>query len=152
MSFYTSRFTFSETTLHCAVYFIGISGMRRLLRFFLLPVLIIGLLVTAHTRYVSHTLPEYPRSSQHSDGRFRNALPRPSMPFWEGVKLSWTFFFGKPKGTVPDREIPVQALDRAALEAAPDGSLFRLGHSTVLLKLAGAYWLKIGRASCRERV
>ncbi|MET0582297.1 MAG: MBL fold metallo-hydrolase, partial [Pseudoxanthomonas sp.] len=42
---------------------------------------------------------------------------------------------------VPDRAIPVQALTRAELMAAPDRSLFRLGHSTLLLKLRGEFWL-----------
>ena len=35
----------------------------------------------------------------------------------------------------------MQALTRAQLLAAPDRSLFRLGHSTVLLKLRGEFWL-----------
>jgi len=42
---------------------------------------------------------------------------------------------------VPDRAIPVRAIDIAALEAAPDRSLYRLGHSTILMKLRGRYWL-----------
>ena len=37
--------------------------------------------------------------------------------------------------------IPVQALTREALLAAPDGSLYRLGHSTLLFKLRGRFWL-----------
>jgi L-ascorbate metabolism protein UlaG (beta-lactamase superfamily) len=47
----------------------------------------------------------------------------------------------KPDTTVPRAPIPVQSLDAAALAAAPDASLFRLGHSTLLLKLAGEFWL-----------
>jgi len=108
----------------------------------LLIVLLLGILaVTAHTAYVRCTLPGYPDSPQHRDGRFQNPLPRPAMGWWQGLKLTWTFFFGKPAGTVPERPIPVRALDRAALEAAPDGSLYRLGHSTILLKLRGRFWL-----------
>lgn len=63
------------------------------------------------------------------------------MDFWQGLKLMWTFLFDRPTGTVPDRPIPVHALTRAQLEAAPDRSLYRLGHSTMLLKLRGRYWL-----------
>ncbi|KOQ17843.1 hypothetical protein ABW35_28915, partial [Achromobacter xylosoxidans] len=77
----------------------------------------------------------------HRDGRFHNARPRPSMGFWQGLKLTWAFLFGKPAGTVPGQPIPVRPLTRAALGAAPDRSLFRLGHSTILLKLRGRYWL-----------
>jgi hypothetical protein len=59
----------------------------------------------------------------------------------DGAEIWWTFLFNKPKGTVPAHPIPVQPLDRASLDAAPDRSLFRLGHSTILLKLRGQYWL-----------
>ncbi len=55
--------------------------------------------------------------------------------------LWWDFFFNKPVSTVPTGAIPVQRLTRADLEAAPDGSLWRLGHSTVLMKLQGRFWL-----------
>ena len=37
--------------------------------------------------------------------------------------------------------VPVTALSRAQLLAAADNSLFRLGHSTLLLKLNGQFWL-----------
>lgn len=85
--------------------------------------------------------PNHADSPQYRDGRFRNPLPRPSLGLWEGLKLTWAFLFAKPAGTVPDRAIPVRALTRADLDAAPDRSLYRLGHSTVLLKLRGRYWL-----------
>ncbi len=83
-----------------------------------------------------------PAPSPHRrDGRFHNATPRPAMGVWRGLKLVWTVLFAKPAGTVPDRAIPVRRLTAAALQAAPDRSLYRLGHSTVLLKLQGQYWL-----------
>ncbi|WP_228158064.1 MBL fold metallo-hydrolase, partial [Acinetobacter baumannii] len=46
-----------------------------------------------------------------------------------------------PKDTVPDREIPVLSLSKEQLLSAPDRSLFRLGHSTILLKLQNEFWL-----------
>lgn len=63
------------------------------------------------------------------------------MSFKQMVEVSWAFFVAKPKGTVPDGPIPVLELDRATLEQAPDHSLFRLGHSTVLIKLNNQFWL-----------
>jgi L-ascorbate metabolism protein UlaG (beta-lactamase superfamily) len=42
---------------------------------------------------------------------------------------------------VPKVEIPVIPLTTEQLLAAPDGSLYRLGHSTVLLKLRGKFFL-----------
>jgi len=47
----------------------------------------------------------------------------------------------KSPDSVPKRAIVVRAMDRASLETAPDNSLWRLGHSTVLMKLAGKFWL-----------
>src|SRR5690606_13891921 len=46
-----------------------------------------------------------------------------------------------PDGTVPTAPLPVVTLTRAELLAAPDRSLFRLGHSTVLLKLGAGFWI-----------
>ena len=42
---------------------------------------------------------------------------------------------------MPDRAIPVQVMTREGLIAAPDNSVWRLGHSTLLLKLQGTFWL-----------
>lgn len=108
----------------------------------LIPAILIGvLLLTACSSYSGHNPSSYADSPQQRDGRFRNVQPRPPVGWWQGVKIAWTFLLAKPPGTVPDTEIPVQRLTRDHLAAAPDGSLYRLGHSTVLLKLRGRYWL-----------
>lgn len=79
--------------------------------------------------------------SQQRDGKYRNAAPRHQLGWVKTLKLMVTFLFNKPARTVPAQPIPVQALSRAQLLAAPDQSLFRLGHSTMLLKLNGRFWL-----------
>ncbi|MDY1549921.1 MBL fold metallo-hydrolase [Luteibacter sahnii] len=79
--------------------------------------------------------------AHHRDGRFHNAVPRPPTSLWKGLKLMFSVMFAKPPGTTPGNVLPVRPLTRADLEAAPDRSLYRLGHSTVLLKLRGRYWL-----------
>ena len=43
--------------------------------------------------------------------------------------------------TVPEQPLPTQRLTRADLLAAPDNTVVRLGHSAILLKLNGAFWL-----------
>ncbi|CAB3702210.1 hypothetical protein LMG3458_02720 [Achromobacter deleyi] len=106
--------------------------------------LLLGILaVTALTSLAlcSSRNPSYPDSPQHRDGRFTNPSPRPPMGWWNGLKLTWAFLFDKPTGTVPDQPVPVRALTRADLDAAPDRSLYRLGHSTILMKLRGRYWI-----------
>ncbi|MET0281126.1 MAG: MBL fold metallo-hydrolase [Steroidobacteraceae bacterium] len=96
----------------------------------------------------SHSLPlprgpqprGYDGSPQSADGRFRNLKPRAPGPgiTWKDM---WTFFFNKPANTRPPAPPTVLPLTRADLEAAPDRSLFRLGHSTLLLKLRDGFWI-----------
>jgi L-ascorbate metabolism protein UlaG (beta-lactamase superfamily) len=80
-------------------------------------------------------------SLQTADGAFRNVVPRQAIGLRKTLKMVWRILTGKPPTTVPDRPIPVRTLDAAALAQAPDATLFRLGHSTVLLKLDGGWWL-----------
>ncbi|GAC1549237.1 MAG: MBL fold metallo-hydrolase [Collimonas sp.] len=82
-----------------------------------------------------------PQSSQWRAGKFRNRRPMHKNGWWGTLQILWRFAFDKPAGTVPSKPIPVQAISRAQLLAAPDRSLFRLGHSTMLLKLRGEFWL-----------
>ena len=75
------------------------------------------------------------------DGRFRNVVPRRGMGLARTLGLMWRVMTDKPKTTVPHRPLPVHALTRAEVEATVEDSLWRLGHSTVLLKLDGRCWL-----------
>ena len=84
---------------------------------------------------------DHSQSPQHRDGKFRNVAPRRSPGFLKTLSIAWRVLTSKPDTTVPHAPIPVQALTAAALAEAPDASLFRLGHSTLLLKLAGEFWL-----------
>ena len=81
-----------------------------------------------------------PLPDEHVGG-YSNVVPRVPLGFLKTVTIGWQFLTGKPDTTVPRVPIPVQRLTAAALLAAPDGSLYRLGHSTVLLKLDGDFWL-----------
>lgn len=80
-------------------------------------------------------------SPQHDGTRFRNVRPRPQEGFTKTLGIAWNVLFRKPQGTAPAGAFPVDALSRADLDAAPDRSLYRLGHSTLLLKLRAEYWL-----------
>ncbi len=72
---------------------------------------------------------------------YRNEAPRKQPGFLKALKIFWDFTFNKPANTVPGQALPVQALTHAQLLAAPDNTLFRLGHSTILMKLNGELWL-----------
>ncbi|MDB5780691.1 MBL fold metallo-hydrolase [Caballeronia mineralivorans] len=80
-------------------------------------------------------------SPQHDGERFRNVKPRPAEGLRKTLGIVWNVLLNKPRGTVPADALPVDALTRAQLDAAPDRSLYRLGHSTMLLKLRGQFWL-----------
>lgn len=73
--------------------------------------------------------------------RFLNQRPVREPGFLQSLHLAWRFLLNKPANTVPQGSIPVHELTRAGLLAAPDNSLFRLGHSTLLMKINGAFWL-----------
>ncbi|HEY2976767.1 MAG TPA: MBL fold metallo-hydrolase [Burkholderiaceae bacterium] len=87
------------------------------------------------------TVPAHPESPQQHDGRFRNAVPAEPPGWRKTLAITWRFLFDKPDDTVPPQAVPMQPLTAAQLQAAPDRSLYRLGHSTLLLKLDGAFWL-----------
>ncbi|RKF50742.1 MBL fold metallo-hydrolase [Paraburkholderia fungorum] len=80
-------------------------------------------------------------SAQHDGERFRNVKPRPVEGVGKTLGIAWNLLFRKPDGTVPAGALPVDPLSREQLDAAPDRSLYRLGHSTMLLKLRGQFWL-----------
>ena len=82
-------------------------------------------------------------SLQAQAGKYRNISPHDQSTgdFIKSLRLAWRFAVNKPAHTVPEGDIPVQPITRAQLLAAPDATVFRMGHSTVLLKLNGAFWL-----------
>lgn len=80
-------------------------------------------------------------SPQYHEGKFRNPVPMRQYSFTEMVGLWWNAMLNKPAGTVPKGAVPVRPLTGAALLAAPDNTLYRLGHSTMLVKLGGAFYL-----------
>lgn len=97
--------------------------------------------MTSNIRFMHAPIGDYADSAQFVRGRFRNPRPKPvAIPEPTG-KVLWDFFFNKPRNTVPHSAIPVRRLTKHELETAPDHSLYRLGHSTMLIKLRGGWWL-----------
>ena len=80
-------------------------------------------------------------SAQHDGERFRNVKPRPVEGLGKTLSIVWNILLNKPAGTTPAGALPVDALTPEQLQAAPDRSLYRLGHSTMLIKLRGQFWL-----------
>lgn len=83
----------------------------------------------------------YSGSPQFSKEGFNNEKPRPKTGFGKTVSIFWDFMFNKPKGTVPKDDVPVETITTQQLLDAPNRSLFRIGHSTILLKLADNFYI-----------
>jgi len=81
------------------------------------------------------------QSPQMQDGHFTNVAPKPKETVTGTLKLLWEFLFDRPAGTTPPAPPPVRAITAAELASAPEHSLYRLGHSTLLVKLRGGWWL-----------
>lgn len=84
---------------------------------------------------------ERSKSAQYSDGKFHNLHPSQEISFLSSMKVFWKFFTEKDKNSEPGQPIDTVALTQKHLQQAPDLSLWRLGHSTLLMKLAGKFWL-----------
>jgi len=86
-------------------------------------------------------LPKHSGSPQMQHGRFRNVVQAEAPGWRKSLAIAWRFLFRKPADSVPAAPVPVAALTAAQLQAAAEGSLWRLGHSTLLMKLQGGLWL-----------
>jgi L-ascorbate metabolism protein UlaG (beta-lactamase superfamily) len=73
--------------------------------------------------------------------KFNNARPKPKSALLSTIKTFWQLAFAKSPHATPQVDIPVRAISAEELAQAADGSLYRLGHSTVLLKLRGQFFL-----------
>lgn len=79
-------------------------------------------------------------ASLHEDGQYRNQVVLPKDGFMKKLRIGLKYLLlSKPAGTRPQAALPVEPLSREQLLAAPDNSLWRLGHSTVLMKIRGEF-------------
>lgn len=116
-------------------------GFRR----FLVPIMLalgVGLIACA-------SIPDSPQfpstgksvSSNLAEGRFSNTHVARKTSFLSSVQSMWRIYTEKPSDSVPGEPVAIQHLTPGDLNKAPDLSLWRLGHSTLLIKLGGKYWL-----------
>ena len=82
-----------------------------------------------------------PESSRQVEGLFRNHATVQREGLRKMLRIMWNMIFHKPRNTRPAAAVPVQPLTREALIAAPNHSVYRLGHSTVLLKMRDKFWI-----------
>ena len=107
----------------------------------LLATLILGASLIMSSCTLPNAAGQLRPSPQYREGKFHNPVPMQQHSTAEMARLWWNFAFGKQPDTVPTGAVPVQALTRALLLAAPDNTLFRLGHSTLLMKINNEFFL-----------
>lgn len=80
--------------------------------------------------------------SRQEDGRYRNQAELPQDGVLKKLRIGLKYLLlSKPAGTRPSTPVAVQPLSREQLLQAPDRSLWRLGHSTVLIKLRQRFFI-----------
>src|SRR5688572_14096791 len=81
--------------------------------------------------------------SQYKNGRFYNAKIFEQPGLVKTLEIAKRYFTEPAKDKAPKQAIPMEQVTRAELEALPDNDLhfIKLGHSSVLLKVYGEYWL-----------
>ncbi|WP_418949204.1 MBL fold metallo-hydrolase [Pseudoalteromonas rubra] len=83
------------------------------------------------------------QSEHFQQGRFKNLHPTMPASLSKTLAITWRFFTEAKVAAEPEQRLPVSKLTRAELNALPDVGvhIIKLGHSSVLLKVNGAYWL-----------
>ncbi len=104
-------------------------------------VVIVGVLFVMASTLLNSTSSAQTRSSLSLDSDQKNPVMVTKGGRLEQARIMWDFFFNKPADTRPSGKIPVQTLTKQQLLAAPNNTVYRLGHSTVLLKLHDAFWI-----------
>ncbi|MDX3773346.1 MBL fold metallo-hydrolase [Chromatiaceae bacterium AAb-1] len=82
-------------------------------------------------------------ASQYQNGRFHNVLKFEQPGLWKTLEIAKRYFTEKALDKVPQQAIPLERITRTQLDALPDNDLhfIKLGHSSLLLKVYGQYWL-----------
>ena len=117
--------------------------MKKRLLFIILFVMTAATLSCVSYPYLSQQQRQHlQNSAQYYDGQFHNITDFKSKFGDESaLKVFSEFFFNKHPDHFPKQGIPTQPLSASDFASNTDLSFVRLGHSTLLIKLAGRYWL-----------
>ena len=83
------------------------------------------------------------QASQYKNGKFFNAKLFEQPGLMKTLEIAKRYFTEPARDKVPLQAVPMEKVTRAQLDALPDNDLhfIKLGHSSVLLKVYGEYWL-----------
>lgn len=78
-----------------------------------------------------------------NDGKYLNHKPAEPSSLWRTVQIFWRFMTESRVDPEPNTELPMETLTRQQLDALSDDRIHivKLGHSSLLLKVMGEYWL-----------
>ncbi|TPE51810.1 hydrolase [Maribrevibacterium harenarium] len=105
-----------------------------------LAVLALGVYLLNST--IAAKAPEFSQSDHYQDGKFHNEQPRMALSFSKNIGLFWRFFTEEKVNTIPP-SVPMKTVSRAELDALSNNEvhIVKLGHSSLLIKMYGDYWL-----------
>ena len=83
------------------------------------------------------------QSARYQDGKFHNSAQFEQPGLMKTLAIAKRYYTEPAIDKVPALPLPLKHISRAELDALPDDSLHfvKLGHSSVLLKVYGEYWL-----------
>ncbi len=91
----------------------------------------------------SQTRHQTPNASQFYKGQFHNPEPIPANSFSNIAKIIGRYITEKRIDPMPSSQLPINMLTKAQLVQLDNNQLhvIKLGHSSILLKVYGEYWL-----------
>lgn len=105
-------------------------------------VLLIGAVITVKAGWLTPSFADYSASAQWQQQQFQNErLPSADEVPDSTVQAWWNMLTNKAEDSAPVSPPPIATLSPQTLQQTPDNSLYRLGHSTLLLKITGQWWL-----------
>lgn len=108
----------------------------------LVLVLVIGGVIV-NNQLVAQSTQDLSGQDNWVEGKFENSDPVNMGSLRDTLRITWRFFTEKKTNAVPNSEIPVANLTKEALLALPDHEVhvIKFGHSSILLKVMGEFWL-----------
>ncbi len=106
-------------------------------------VLLIVVTFIIDLRLKAHVIEPLPPSAQYQDGKFHNLTPREAPGFGQMLGVMKRFLTEQRVDSFPAKPLPLNKLTKSQLDALSSDQihLVKLGHSSVLLKVVGEYWL-----------
>lgn len=124
-------------------FYIELSFMKWLSAFLLILISIVLGGFTVNQDLASTSPINVEENDHFANGKFHNTEPMMSQSLSKTLEIAVRFFSKDSKKSVPQVDIPMEMLSAASLDKLPSDNVFmvKLGHSSVLLKVYGEYWL-----------